>query len=148
MTNKEKQAKLQYLLNSLSMTKEQKDIVVDLVNSSGNGGGNDETLVIKVYRKTHDDDTITHVIEVEDYVYDTGDTSYFITIGDKQLFNILDDAIKKNKKLIVQSDIQLNMNIEFLTISVARVTNGLFIDASIDETASVVLFVSDGPINN
>ena len=39
MTNKERQAKLQYLLNSLSMTKEQKDIVVDLVNSSGNGGG-------------------------------------------------------------------------------------------------------------
>ena len=39
MTEKEKQAKLQYLLNSLSMTKEQKDIVIELVNSSGNGGG-------------------------------------------------------------------------------------------------------------
>ena len=37
MTNKEKQAKLQYLLNSLSMTKEQKDIVVDLVNNSDSG---------------------------------------------------------------------------------------------------------------
>ena len=43
MTEKEKQAKLQYLLNSLSMTKEQKDIVIDLVNSSGNGGGSGQS---------------------------------------------------------------------------------------------------------
>ena len=50
MTEKEKQAKLQYLLNSLSMTKEQKDIVVDLVNSSGSGSGgqSEEKIVLTV----------------------------------------------------------------------------------------------------
>ena len=47
MTEKEKQAKLQYLLNSLSMTKEQKDIVVDLVNSSGSGAPAKDVISIK-----------------------------------------------------------------------------------------------------
>lgn len=48
MTEKEKQAKLQYLLNSLSMTKEQKDIVVDLVNNSGGGAPAKDVITIKM----------------------------------------------------------------------------------------------------
>lgn len=59
MTNKERQAKLQYLLNSLSMTKEQKDIVVDLVNSSGGGEGGAPTKdVITVKMNANDNNTL------------------------------------------------------------------------------------------
>lgn len=52
MTNKERQAKLQYLLNSLSMTKEQRDIVVDLVNSSGGSATAKDVINIKMNNDT------------------------------------------------------------------------------------------------
>ena len=51
MTEKEKQAKLQYLLNSLSMTKEQKDIVIDLVNSSGCGAPANDVVILELIAK-------------------------------------------------------------------------------------------------
>lgn len=65
MTNKERQAKLQYLLNSLSMTKEQKDIVVDLVNDETNkqNVSNDEVQSINIIYQTNSNGIYAAIID-------------------------------------------------------------------------------------
>lgn len=70
MTNKEKQAKLQYLLNSLSMTKEQKDIVVDLVNNSDSGSDSGANIKY-IYMNRDDQDGVTRIsLQIDDVITD------------------------------------------------------------------------------
>lgn len=113
MTEKERQAKLQYLLNSLSMTKEQRDIVVDLVNSSGNGGasgggGNNETHIMTLYltnNKVIFDNVEYDVVIVPGSIID---------IKNKELYKVMLDHSESNSSIdviMIDEDVIINSKV-------------------------------------
>lgn len=105
MTEKEKQAKLQYLLNSLSMTKEQKDIVVDLVNNSG-GGGDKDVITLELFG--NQEDLVVGVNVLLNNVKEFTETApcgvqYDLTIiYSERLYNYLIDVYNKNSIIILK----------------------------------------------
>ena len=113
MTNKERQAKLQYLLNSLSMTKEQKDIVVELVNNSGSGegsggGGNNEIHVMTLYLTNNK--VIFDNVEY-DVVIVLGS---IIDIKNKELYKVMLDHSESNSSIdviMIDEDVIINSKV-------------------------------------
>ena len=119
MTEKEKQAKLQYLLNSLSMTKEQKDIVVDLVNNSGGGGGDKDVITLELFENY--EDLIVEVNVLLNNVKEFTETAPFGNQYDKsfvdseKLANYLIDAHNKNS-IIILKRVRVDDNDEIIKI--------------------------------
>ena len=97
MTNKERQAKLQYLLNSLSMTKEQKDIVVDLVNNSGRGAPAKDVITIKMNEEGNNIVVFRNDIEIASFnsegIYDEQSNTTLYTSNEMFVFfnNLFDN---------------------------------------------------------
>lgn len=104
MTEKERQAKLQYLLNSLSMTKEQKDIVVDLVNNSGSGAPVKDVITIKMGFEDGSLAIFHNDVEIASFSGKPSfdDVSNIITYMSNELYNLFND--KFDNDFIVSSD--------------------------------------------
>lgn len=139
MTNKERQAKLQYLLNSLSMTKEQKDIVVDLVNNSGGGAPAKDVITIKMNEEGNNIVVFRNDIEIasfnSEHIYDEQSKTstyksnemfyFFSSIFDNDFIIVFDiSGVEIESKVLLKAAASINivfafLNSQGLTVSVS-----------------------------
>ena len=139
MTNKERQAKLQYLLNSLSMTKEQKDIVVDLVNNSGGGAPAKDVIAIKLNEEGNNIVFFRNDIEIasfnSEHIYDEQSKTstyksnemfyFFSSIFDNDFIIVFDvSGVEIESKVLLKAAASTNivfvfLNSQGLTVSVS-----------------------------